>query len=52
MFKLNILKLYKTKLYFTILIQRDKSTTINNIFIIEDFYLKQLEVNLNDLAYN
>jgi hypothetical protein len=26
--------------------------TINNILIIEDLYLKQIEVNLNDFVYN
>ena len=34
------------------LIWRDKSTIINNIFIIEDFYLKQLRIDLNDFVYN
>ncbi len=52
MLKFYILKLYKIKLHSIILIQKNKSTTINNILIIEDFYFKQIEISLNNFVYN
>ena len=49
---LNVLSLYHIKYYLIKLIFINKNITINNIFIINDLYNVQINVNKNDKNYD
>lgn len=50
--KLHVLAPHETKAYPTLPVWRDESSTASNIAIIEDLYIKQMRVDVNDSAYS